>query len=93
MVTVVGIEELASAYGIQVYPNPAAEQIQIQANSDFQPTQLTITDITGRQVYSQKLVMNGGAPATINVSALAAGTYHLTLSDGKTSVASEIIKQ
>jgi hypothetical protein len=93
MVTVVGIEELASAYGIQVYPNPAAEQIQIQATSDFQPTKLTITDITGRQVYSQKLVMNGGAPATINVSALAAGTYHLTLSDGKTSVASEIIKQ
>ena len=56
-----------------IYPNPAKGQLNIKTtNGDVNNTPIMIYDITGRQVFADKLTNN-----TINVSTLPAGMYIL----------------
>lgn len=66
-----------------VYPNPAADYLEISANISA-PYTLTISDILGRIVYS--LASNSTQDLKyVNVSKLPAGIYSLTLNSIQTS--------
>lgn len=67
---------------IHVFPNPFMEEIWISADIS-QPTAYIITDATGRTVRTGMLTP-GQAHTLQNLSSLAAGTYFLVVSDGKT---------
>jgi hypothetical protein len=71
----VGVNE-DSSLAISIYPNPANDVLTIDSNYDG-ITQVTITDMAGRSAYSTSLT--SARRAQIDVSALSAGTYVVTI--------------
>ncbi|QYJ68163.1 T9SS type A sorting domain-containing protein [Flavobacterium litorale] len=70
-------DELFSNASVSVYPNPITDIIHIQLPNGLQAkTNYTITDVTGKVIYSGILALND---TTINVSQLQAGMYIVTL--------------
>ena len=68
----VGIDETKISNNLNVYPNPAKNELTINANEQIQT--ITIIDVTGKTVQSFVNPNN-----TINVSALNNGIYFLTV--------------
>ena len=54
-----------------IIPNPASNLISIESNKDFCGLTYSITDLTGRQILSGKLVKE----TTIDITCLASGLY------------------
>jgi hypothetical protein len=77
----IGIENRESSDDVVIYPNPAQENITISGllNSE----NITLTDISGRTLYTAK--SNGATEMQIPVSSLASGMYFVRIS-GNTSV-------
>lgn len=73
----VGIEE-ATQMQLEVYPNPATEQI-IVAFENTAASSLNIIDATGRVVFTQTYNEIGSVLLPINVSELASGSYTVQL--------------
>jgi DNA-binding beta-propeller fold protein YncE len=72
---------------LQVYPNPATEKIiHIDGLNDL--TELTITDLTGRQLHKQVLA---AGRSTIDLSAFSKGLYLLQLQNVKGSRVSRLL--
>jgi hypothetical protein len=68
----VGIDTPVAAHDLfSVYPNPANEQVQINAS---EPCLLIIQDITGKTIYARKI---SSTTEIINTTTLAQGTYVL----------------
>lgn len=65
---------------VSLYPNPAASQVSIMAQSAI--TQVTLTDVLGQQALSQS--GRNATIQTLDISALAAGVYtvHITTLSG-----------
>ncbi len=57
---------------ITLYPNPAHNNFTIKTTTAFKVGSITLTDVTGRIVKSQKLSSN---PETISVDGIAPGMY------------------
>ena len=87
-----GIEEARSASaGIQVFPNPTNNTLNVQSEKFVNNGTLTLFDMSGKLVLSQAL---NGNSAQINMSAITAGNYILRLvENGKVSAGIQIIKQ
>lgn len=76
---------------LRVYPNPANDFITIAWNTpDHSNLLLTLTDANGRTVHQQRL--NGqNNEAILNISGFVNGSYRLSLSEGKKTIASETV--
>ena len=74
-VTVVGVEEWAAAVGLEVFPNPATDQVQLRWDSN-ELLEVELTDASGRVLWSAQQVASG---ASIPVSDWSAGWYQATL--------------
>ena len=72
---VVGVDE-ANGSNLNVYPNPAADILNIATSNDG-TTQVTITDMAGRTVQSTTLF--AARRTQLDVSALPAGIYVVTI--------------
>jgi hypothetical protein len=77
---------------VNVYPNPISDALYIEANI-AESTQLQLTDITGKVVFTRTLVSGNADAQRVNLSALPAGMYVLSLRNNKTSHTSKILKQ
>jgi hypothetical protein len=66
-----------------LFPNPAAEKIEIKSNQVF--SQYYIRDIAGKIILSGQI----NEPA-INVVSLPKGIYHLQIFDAKSQSASKV---
>jgi hypothetical protein len=66
---------------INIYPNPAKDQLYTQFSPDVQPVRVELYDLQGRLVRTQR-----SAFETIDLSRLPAGTYtmRVIMKDGKT---------
>ena len=86
-----GIEETRSAAaGIQVYPNPANNTLNVQLENYVTTGALTLFDMNGKIVLLQ--AANGNS-AQINLSQLTAGNYILRLVEsGAASAGVQVIK-
>lgn len=74
----VGIDDVKGSHSVEVYPNPASSIVTVMV-SGSSPTQVTVTDIHGREVLSVPLRHSATQPLTLDVSHLAAGTYFLRI--------------
>ncbi len=74
---------------IKIYPNPTPNQLRIdkQANETLQ---LSLTNLQGQLLFQQDWQQN---QEVVDLSALAAGTYILTISNGKEQVTQKIVKR
>lgn len=74
---------------VSVYPNPANGMLQVNTSGVSRPVQSVITDVSGR------LVANGSFQQQMDVSALTAGTYFLSVifEDGSRSQSTFIINR
>jgi hypothetical protein len=80
-------DELSSA--IQLYPNPSNGKLNISLNRNL-TGQLTISNLLGEIIYSEKLNGTAGSTNTINLNT-AAGVYFLKVSDGKKSFTRKLV--
>lgn len=66
--------------GIQLYPNPAKNILNVKSGRDLSLVDLTIYNYAGAKVYFSKINnLSIYAPATVDISRLTAGTYQVVL--------------
>ncbi|NRD18870.1 T9SS type A sorting domain-containing protein [Winogradskyella eckloniae] len=76
-----------SASSLRVYPNPASENITIQATDHSQIDSVELYNILGSKVFSTSSLVND----SINVSDMASGVYLLKVNAGTNSVTKRIV--
>ena len=72
--------------GLQLYPNPASNTLRLASTLDLSGGTVQIFDALGRVVLSQPSV------PSLDISALAPGTYRLVLSKGDTRLSELFVK-
>lgn len=77
----VGAEEVAGAFGLQVYPNPVHDQLTVEfASQKFGEAEMQLSDLMGRHLLSQKFqAENGRNKQQLSLAHLPAGQYLLRL--------------
>lgn len=85
----VGIAESASIDDLQVYPNPSNGEFVVELSGVDTDAQLTITDVTGRTVYTEGVSMNGNFRKALNLN-VASGTYLLQITSEEGNVTRKI---
>jgi len=85
-------EEAETGYNLEVFPNPAGNQILIKANGLNGEALLKIFDMNGSMVKQQALIMENGT-ISLDISALASGVYLLNLENQKGSAVQKFIKE
>ncbi len=83
---VVGIEELGGLSALNVYPNPADEELSVAFTlNNAQVSTLRIQNLSGQLMQAHQLNSNAGSNiAFIDTKELAAGMYFLTIETGGT---------
>lgn len=84
-----GLDDLEAA-GVQMFPNPASDQLHVTFNRPLPAnSELLITDMTGKMVLRQTL---GEASLSIDLQALSAGLYQVTLlENGSAAVSGKLV--
>jgi hypothetical protein len=91
MITVnVGVEEIAMEDQLNIYPNPVADVLNVQWNTTTETATLSIRDLSGRLVLSER-VANGNA--VLDLSNLSSGNYILELQMTDRTIRKQVIKQ
>lgn len=72
------VEEMTDAYALQVYPNPAVQQIAVVSTVFSAGSRIRIYDLTGKEVYSAQL---HSEKQWIDVSQFSPGIYVITVQD------------
>jgi hypothetical protein len=86
-----GLKELATSdMKFTVFPNPASTEIKLRNLGNI--SELTITDIFGKDVYHSK-DLNPGTELRIPTTDLPAGIYFIKIRDGKKISGQKFIKQ
>ncbi len=84
-VPVVGIQENEVATQLNVYPNPAHDQLNISGNFNFSGNaKYSVSNILGSEVLSSEMNISEGVQnKTIDISQLKAGVYVLVIENQK----------
>jgi hypothetical protein len=83
----IGIEETLAQRGFAMYPNPATDRLYMEALPNAGPSSITMHDAAGR------IVMHIPFTPLADVSALAPGTYLVTLQTEQGMLRQNLIKQ
>jgi Secretion system C-terminal sorting domain len=81
-----GISEHADEMAVDIFPNPAKDELQIKVSAEAIGDQYTMYDLNGRQVLRGKIVTT---ITRISISDLSAGTYLMKI--GATSTPQKVI--
>jgi hypothetical protein len=66
--------------GIEVYPNPATDKLNISISSTVaEPTEVAVFDLFGRKIQTAIMSFDGHSPITLNISTLTRGFYLLSV--------------
>ncbi len=85
----VGINELVDA-GISVFPNPAAERLNLQWSQPLNSLRVLILDPLGDEVMTRSV---SGTSTSIDIAGLSQGIYILSIRIGERMVQGRFIKQ
>ena len=90
-----GIDETPQMNGVNLYPNPADEEVTLSFNSiNTQEVTVAIQDVFGKTIQShQLLAQNGSNLVFLDTQKLAAGTYFVRLMNGATPINLKFIKE
>ncbi len=88
-----GLVNLNSAMEVSISPNPFTSQTTITFAEEQQNTRIEITDVMGRRVNKEQLIVNSKS-ATIDMSGYAKGIYFVQITDeNKNSINKKIVLQ
>jgi hypothetical protein len=91
MITVnVGVDEIVLEDQLNIYPNPVTDVLNVQWNNTTETATLSIRDLSGRLVLSER-VANGNA--VLDLSNLSSGNYILELQMTDRTIRKQVIKQ
>jgi hypothetical protein len=82
-------KELRSSLNFTIFPNPASENITIDFNNQIRNNQITISDISGKVVFSETASGN----QVINLSNIRQGLYFIEVANSNGSKIVKFIKQ
>ncbi len=86
-----GIEEFnKNDLNVSVYPMPCTDNLNIAVDSKYKSTDVMITDITGKQKFSQNYTNTN--LININTSDLSRGVYFITIKNNKGAATRKFIK-
>lgn len=89
----VGIKDLSLSL-IELFPNPAKEQITILSGLDLQNASFELLDIQGRVIYSEKHTqLVQGQSKTINIKELGSGIYFFKIKHNAYSRIIKVVKE
>lgn len=71
-----GIEGLDKV-NVTLFPNPATEEVQLQISTSLGNQLVSLTDLSGRLVYSEVHSLDMDVPVNISLQNIPAGVYHL----------------
>ncbi|GCD79912.1 CHRD domain-containing protein [Schleiferia thermophila] len=92
----IGIDEefFTEADAIKIYPNPAAEWLNVQIENTFDKNSfLSISDVTGKIVYSQQLPSGSAIVHKINVQNLNSGVYIIKVQTSNKAIQKKFVKK
>lgn len=89
-----GVDDVKVTYGIQLYPNPVSDVIQLKFENSHPEMNLTITDILGRSIYHEHIKANQlNQLHQIPVRDLLPGNYLIQCSGTGVSYNEKFVKQ
>ncbi|HHB78032.1 MAG TPA: T9SS type A sorting domain-containing protein [Saprospiraceae bacterium] len=93
--TIVGVEELSNINGINLYPSPAKDVLNISLSGNQAASlEISITNLLGKNVQSKKLQLNQGLNIEqFDVSDLQAGIYLVRITDQGKTVGFRFVKE
>ncbi len=83
----VSINEVENTFGLNVYPNPASDVINITVNKVVDAT-ISIVDVTGKVVKTSSL---NGLATTVNTAGLTNGVYYVNITDGVSTSTQKVV--
>jgi hypothetical protein len=91
---VAGVSEFANEIGLNVFPNPASDNLSVSVKGTNQDFTITILDIQGRAIATTAMNnVSGEQTVQIPVANIAAGNYIVKVaSNGMTTVQNVVIK-
>lgn len=92
---IAGVKSYFAENSLNVYPNPAVNETEVVYNTTTSvPVDMKLVDLLGNELINQKAQSFAGLNKfKINVSALPAGVYYITLNAGKNVLTKKLIKQ
>ena len=84
------LENLIEQQEIRIYPNPVADYAYVEIGLDFQEAEITLHDMTGRQIQTTK---TKNKVTKINTAALPQGIYVLSAKTENKIVNAKIVKK
>jgi hypothetical protein len=88
---IAGVKDLLPETAVNVYPNPAIDQIQIQITENKGAFTATVADVTGKTWLTK--TFQSGQENAVNIEALPKGVYLLQLQTENGTVVKRIVKQ
>jgi hypothetical protein len=83
----VSINEVENTFGLNVYPNPASDVINVTVNKAVDAT-ISIVDVTGKVVKTSSL---NGLATTVNTAGLTNGVYYVNITDGVSTSTQKVV--
>jgi len=91
ILTCVGIKEVYPLQGIEVFPNPVKDFIQVSFEENYTSLNLTLTSVEGKIIYQKNNVTS--KKVTIDVAGFDNGIYFLQVTNGLKSNNYKIVKK
>ncbi len=79
--------------GLNIYPNPTRDHINIVANTDLNSVQTKVIDLRGRTMSDKKPAVLNSNNIQVDISNLSQGTYFLIIENSENRTVKKIIKQ
>jgi hypothetical protein len=87
-----GINENNANFGLNVYPNPAANETNVTITAENASVVVVLTDVSGKAVYSNNLgTVNGMKNLNINTTNFANGIYMVNVTSNGTVTTQKLV--
>lgn len=84
------VKENVLEQALSVYPNPSSDIFNIQLHNSIEDVEISVSDITGKRIFSNKKVTNG---FELDLSNFSTGIYLLQVQSGSTIVTKKLMKK
>lgn len=82
---ITSVEELPESK-LSIYPNPASEELHISVENLTGQAEVSLTDLQGRVLISQEIILDGKSEVKLNLNSISSGTYFIEINNASESL-------